>query len=86
MNFSVGEIDDVFQITVVFVIVYNNKAVFCLYTNKKGQPIFNKLMWQEIFQLPLHAANVNSQRSVFTINMPLSFLLWWIVIVINYKL
>ena len=32
------------------------------------------------FQLSLHAANANSQRTVFTINMPPSFLLWWIVL------
>ena len=28
------------------------------------------------FQLSLHAANPNSQRTVFSINMPPSFLLW----------
>ena len=32
------------------------------------------------FHLSLHAANANSQRTVFTINMPPSFLLWWIIL------
>ena len=35
------------------------------------------------FQLPLHAANANSQRTVFMINMPPSFLLWWIASIIS---
>ena len=32
------------------------------------------------FQQSLHAANANSLRNVFTINMSPSFLLWWIKI------
>ena len=42
----------------------------------KRQPIFNKLISQEVFQLSLHAVHANSQRTVFRINMPPSFLLW----------
>jgi len=33
------------------------------------------------FQLSLHAANTNSQRTVFTINTPPSFLLWWFSVI-----
>ena len=65
----------VFQTTVHFVFVYNNKAV---YEHEKTA----NLQLTDVtggFQLSLHAANANSQRTVFTINMPPSFLLWWIV-------
>ena len=48
----------------------------------KRQPIFNQLMLQEVIQLSLHAAHANSQRTVFRINMPPSFLLWRIKSVI----
>ena len=34
------------------------------------QPIFNKLIITDSFQLSLHAANANSQGTVCTINMP----------------
>ena len=43
----------------------------------KRLPIFNKSLIGD-FQLSLHAANANSQRTVFAINMPPSFLLCWI--------
>ena len=38
------------------------------------------------FQQSLHAANANSQRTVFTINMPPSFLLWRIVYISGIRL
>ena len=47
-----------------------------LYTSMKRQPTLNKLILQDVFQLSLHAVYANSQRTVFRINMPPSFLLW----------
>ena len=63
-----------FKLIVVFVFVYNNKAA---YGHKKTA----NLQYIDVaggFRLSLHAANANLQRTVFTINMPPSFLLWWI--------
>ena len=81
MNFSIGEIDmsilvDVFQITVDFVFVYNNKGV---YEHDKAANL-QQIDLTGGFQLSLHAANAKSQRTVFTINMPPSFLLWRIAL------
>ena len=65
---------DVFQITVDFVFVYYNKAV---YEHEKTANM-QLIDVTGSFQLSLHAANTNSQKTVFTINIPPSFLLWWI--------
>ena len=73
---------DVFQITVDFVFIYYNKAV---YEHEKTA----NLQLIDVtggFQLSLHAANTNSQRTVFTINMPPSFLLWWISVLVSARL
>ena len=60
-----------FQITVVFVFIYNNKAVY--EHEKTANPQLTDVTGN--FQLSLHAINANSLRNVFTINMPPSFLL-----------
>ena len=73
MNFSIGEIDMSMSFKLhQFLFLF---TTIKLYTSMKRQPIFNKLMLQEV--LSFHAANANSQRTVFKMNMPPSFLLWW---------